>query len=197
MAGNDRTGPFSSRKNGCEVHGCGAHWLHTVHHSRLCIYGQTCVRTLPYEYAVVNSTTGNWAHLTSKHHPKSSKNGGRSLVIMVGSRRVFVLFLILGRRADHPMIFHIFPYLFYHSFLVSNCSKFCVKQMGSTVYPSNCISSPGSNQVSAIPIKSKSKSCKTLVFRLNSVPTESLGSKFPLWPIFRPALCGHPYRGCF
>ena len=52
---------------------------------------------------------------------------------MVGSRRVFVLFLILGRRADHPMIFHIFPYLFYHRFLVSNCSKFCVKQMGSTV----------------------------------------------------------------
>ena len=52
---------------------------------------------------------------------------------MVGSRRVFVLFLILGRRADHPMIFHIFPYLFYHRFLVSNCSKFCVKRMGSTV----------------------------------------------------------------
>ena len=32
------------------------------------------------------------------------------------------------------MIFHIFPYLFYHRFLVSNCSKFCVKRMGSTVY---------------------------------------------------------------
>ena len=40
-------------------------------------YGQICVRTLPYEYAVVNSTTGNWAHLTSKHPPKSSKNGAR------------------------------------------------------------------------------------------------------------------------
>ena len=38
-------------------------------------YGQTCVRMLPYEYAVVNSTTGNWAHLTSKRPPKSSKNG--------------------------------------------------------------------------------------------------------------------------
>ena len=93
-------------------------------------YGQTCVRTLPYEYAVVNSTTGNWAHLTSKHL-KVLKKWGK--VIMVESRRVFVLFLILGRRTDHPMIFHIFPYLFYHRFLVSNCSKFCVKQMGSTV----------------------------------------------------------------
>ena len=31
---------------------------------------------------------------------------------MVGSRRVFVLFLILGRRADHPMIFHIFSISF-------------------------------------------------------------------------------------
>ena len=31
------------------------------------------------------------------------------------------------------MIFHIFPYLLYHRFLVSNCSKFGVKKMGSTV----------------------------------------------------------------
>ena len=72
-------------------------------------YGQTCVRTLPYEYAAVNSTTGNWAHLTSKH-PQSPQKMGK--VIMVGSRRVFVLFLILGRRADHPMIFHIFSISF-------------------------------------------------------------------------------------
>ena len=31
---------------------------------------------------------------------------------MVGSRRVFVLLLILGRRANHPMIFHIFSISF-------------------------------------------------------------------------------------
>ena len=33
-----------------------------------------------------------------------------------------------------PWFFIFFPYLFYHRFLVSNCSKFCVKQMGSTVF---------------------------------------------------------------
>ena len=71
-------------------------------------------------------------HIWRRNTPKVLKKWGK--VIMVGSRRVFVLFLILGRRADHPMIFHIFPYLFYHRFLVSNCSKFCVKWMGSTVF---------------------------------------------------------------
>ena len=45
----------------------------------------------------------------------------------------------LGRRADHPMIFHIFSISFYHRFLVSNCSKFCVKMMGSTVRLEYCI----------------------------------------------------------
>ena len=70
-------------------------------------------------------------HIWRRNTPKVLKKWVN--VIMVGSRRIFVLFLILGRRADHPMIFHIFPYLFYHRFLVSNCSKFCVKQMGSTV----------------------------------------------------------------
>ena len=56
-------------------------------------------------------------------------------VIMVGSRRVFVLFLIWGGGggADHAMIFHTFSDLFYNRFLVSNCSKFCVKKMGSAV----------------------------------------------------------------
>ena len=123
---------FFIKEKGCKVDGSDAHWLHTVHCSRL---GQTCVRTLPYAYAVVNSTTRNWAHLTSKQWPPNwSPQKMGELVIMVESRRIFVLFLILGRRADHPMIFHIFPYLFYHRFLVSNCSKFCVKQMGSTVY---------------------------------------------------------------
>ena len=75
-----------------------------------CMYCQTCVRTLPYTYAVVDSTTRNWAHVTSKHPPKSLKKWGK--VIMVGSRRVFILFLILGRRADHPMFFHIFSISF-------------------------------------------------------------------------------------
>ena len=72
-------------------------------------------------------------HMWRRNTPKVLKKWGK--VIMVGSRRVFILFLILGRRADHPMIFHIFPYLFYHRFSVSNCSKFCVKRMGSTVLP--------------------------------------------------------------
>ena len=128
MARNDWRRPFSSRNKdvkstvvariGCTPYTAPA-------------YGQTCVRTLPYAYAVINSTTRNWAHLTLKH-PQSPQNWGK--VFMVGSRRVFVLFLILGRWAGHPMIFHIFPYLFYHRFLVSNCSKFCVKGMGSTVF---------------------------------------------------------------
>ena len=185
MAGNDRTRPFLSRKKEVKLTvvapiGCTPYTAPA--------YGQTCVRTLPHTYAVVNSITRNWAHLTSKHPPppkkkspqklgegdsdrrmvrwcirltrltlvceviryrlvqvrqnqkKASKRLSLSLplsfspssyflyfsiqkmkVIMAGSRRVFVLFLILGRRADHPMIFHIFPYLFYHRFLVSNC----------------------------------------------------------------------------
>ena len=131
MAGNDRTGPFSSRKNGCEVHGCGAHWLHTVHHS--CLYGQTCVQTLPYEYAVVNATTGNWAHLTSKHPQSPQKMGEGDKLIMVESRRVLSSFWFWGGGQTIPWFFIFFPYLFYHRLLVSNCSKFCVKQMGSTV----------------------------------------------------------------
>ena len=69
---------------------------------------QWCIRR------IVNSTarplvTGHmWR--TSKH-PKVLKKWGK--VIMVGSRRVFVLFLIVGRRADHPMEEgRPFPYLF-------------------------------------------------------------------------------------
>ena len=31
------------------------------------------------------------------------------------------------------MIFHIFPYLFYHGIFIGDCSKFCVKKMKSTV----------------------------------------------------------------
>ena len=72
--------------------------------------GQTCVRTLPYAYAVVNSTTRNWDTFDVETPPKVLKKWAK--VIMVGSRRVFVLFLILGRRADHPMIFHIFSISF-------------------------------------------------------------------------------------
>ena len=44
--------------------------------------------------------------------------------ILPGSRRLGRLILILGRRADHHMIFHNFPYLFYHGFFVGDCSKF-------------------------------------------------------------------------
>ena len=73
MAGNDRTSLFFIKEKGCEVDGSGAYWLHALHRSRL--YGQTCVRTLPYAYAVVNSTTRNWAHLTSKHPQSPQKMG--------------------------------------------------------------------------------------------------------------------------
>ena len=127
MAGNDRARPFSSRKKDVKL---------TVVASIGCTpytapaYGQTCVRTLPSTYAVVNSTTRNWARLTSKH-PQSPQKMGEVRYGRIP--KGFVLFLILGRRADHPMIFHIFPYLFYHRFLVSNCLKFCVKRIGSTV----------------------------------------------------------------
>ena len=72
MAGNDPTRPFSSRKTdvkstvvariGCTPYTAPA-------------YGQTCVRTLHYAYAVVNSTTHNWAHLTSKHPQSPQKMG--------------------------------------------------------------------------------------------------------------------------
>ena len=48
--------------------------------------------------------------------------------ILPGSRRLGHLVLILGRRADHHTIFHIFPYLFYHWFFIGDCSKFCVKK---------------------------------------------------------------------
>ena len=53
--------------------------------------------------------------------------------ILPGSRRLRHLVLILGRRADHHMIFIFFPYLFYHGFFIGDCSKFCVKKMKSTV----------------------------------------------------------------
>ena len=52
---------------------------------------------------------------------------------MPGSRRPGHLVLILGRRADHHMIFHIFSISFYHGFFIGDCSKFCVKKMKSTV----------------------------------------------------------------
>ena len=49
--------------------------------------------------------------------------------ILPGSRRLGHLVLILGRRADHRMIFHIFfSNLFYHGFFIGDCSKFCVKK---------------------------------------------------------------------
>ena len=106
VVGNDPTRPFSSRKTdvkstivariGCTPYTAPA-------------YGQTCVRTLPYAYAVVNSTTRNWAHLTSKH-PQSPPKMGEGDYGRIP--KVFALFLILGRRADHPIIFHIFSISF-------------------------------------------------------------------------------------
>ena len=95
-------------------------------------YGQTCVRTLPYAYAVVNSTTRNWAHLTSKHPQSPQKMGdGDYGRIPKGFCPLFD-FGEEGRPShDFSYFFHIF---FTIGFLVSNCSKFCVKQMGSTVH---------------------------------------------------------------
>ena len=64
--------PFSSRKKDVKLTvvariGCTPYTAPA--------YGQTCVRTLPYAYAVVNSTTRNWAHLTSKHPQSPQKMG--------------------------------------------------------------------------------------------------------------------------
>ena len=101
---------FFIKEKGFDVHGSGAHWLHTVHRSRLCVG----LRTL---YSVANSTTRIWAHLTSKH-PQSPQKMGEGDYGRIP--KGFVLFLILGRRAHHPMIFHIFQYFFYHRFLISN-----------------------------------------------------------------------------
>ena len=51
---------------------------------------------------------------------------------MIGSRMFFSSFWFWEEgRPSHE--FSYFPYLFYHRFLVSNCSKFCVKQMRSSV----------------------------------------------------------------
>ena len=50
--------------------------------------------------------------MTSKHPPppKALKKGWKWT--LVGSQRFSLLFLTLGRRADHPRFFDIFPYLF-------------------------------------------------------------------------------------
>ena len=63
----------------------------------------------------------------------------QQILNFVGTRRFFLLFLILGKRADHPINFHSIPYLFYHSIFVSNCSMFCacVKRMGPIVQESD------------------------------------------------------------
>ena len=124
MAGNDRTSLFSSRKKDVKLTevariGCTPYTAHA--------YGQTCVRTLPYGYAVVNSTTRNWAHLTSTHPPKSSKKGeGDYGRIPKGLCPLFDF----GEEGRPSNDFPYFPYLFNHRFLVSNCSKFCVKMDG-------------------------------------------------------------------
>ena len=63
--------------------------------------------------------------------PNSSKNGGRWL--WLDPEGFLSSFWFWGGGQTIPWFFIFFPYLFYHRFLVSNCSKFCVKQMGSTV----------------------------------------------------------------
>ena len=69
----------------------------------------------------------------------------------VGSRR-FSLFLIFGRRADHPMIFYFFHF-FYHRILVSNCSKFRVKKWD-PLYSYVCAPShPGSTAKSGFSVQ--------------------------------------------
>ena len=70
-------------------------------------------------------------HIWRRNTPKVLKKWGK--VIMVGSRRFLPSFWFWGGGQTIPWFFIFFPYLFYHRFLVSNCSKFCVKQMGSTV----------------------------------------------------------------
>ena len=85
--------------------------------------------------------TRNWEDMTSKH-PQSPQKCGKW--ILLGPRtgpKVFSPLLILGRRQDHPMIFHIFT-SFYRWFFVSNCSTFCVlktKQKNETHCTSNLL----------------------------------------------------------
>ena len=95
------------------------------------LFDLICLRELcPYAYAVVNSTTRNWAQLTSKPPPppKVLGEGGYGRI-----PKGFCPLFDFGEEGRPSHDFSYFPYLFYHRFLVSNCSKFCVKRMGSTV----------------------------------------------------------------
>ena len=87
------------------------------------------LQTLPSQ--VIDPTSPDWAHMTWECPQNPQKWGWW---ILPGSRRLGHLVLILGRRADHHMIFQIFPYLFYHGFFVGSCSKFCVKKKRNPLY---------------------------------------------------------------
>ena len=104
MAGNDRTRPFSSREKDVKLMvvariGCTPYTASA--------YGQTWVRTLTYAYAVVNSTTRNWAHLTSKH-PQSPQKMGEGDYGRIP--KGFVLFFDFGEegRPYWPVLANIF-----------------------------------------------------------------------------------------
>ena len=87
-------------------------------------YGHTCVRTVHYLYAVVNWIPRNWAHLTSKHPESPQKMGEDDFGRFP---KVFSPLFDFGEEGRPSHDFScFFPYLFYHRFLVSNCSEFCV-----------------------------------------------------------------------
>ena len=93
-------------------------------------YRHTWVRTLPYGYAVVNSTTRNWAHLTSKH-PQSPQKMGK--VIMVGFRRFFSPLFDFGEESRPSQDFSYFSISFLPSFLGQQLFKVLRKKMRFTV----------------------------------------------------------------
>ena len=87
------------------------------------------LRTLPSELVV--PTGRNWAHMTWKCTPKSSKNGGGGY--RQDPEGLATSFWFWGGGQTITWFFIFFPYRFYHGFFVGDCSKFCVKKMKSTV----------------------------------------------------------------
>ena len=102
---------FFIKENGCEVtgiRGSGAHWLHTVHRSRL---WSNMRMDAAYAYAVVNSTTRNWAHVTLKH-PQSPQKMGEGDYGRIP--KGFCPLLILGRleaRSSHEFSYFSISFL--------------------------------------------------------------------------------------
>ena len=69
----------------------------------------------PAQFSYLPSVTGHtWCENAPPPPPQFLKKWGWS--ILVGSRRLCHLVLILGRRADNHMIFHIFSYIFIKDF---------------------------------------------------------------------------------